>query len=398
MELIFFPLIILMIVGLAANSFQSSSLQTVPILPTPYCTGTIEPGECYPTNVNGCDLSVSGCNFTAKTSFPFLNQNSPFTALITGHFGQFINDVVNPALGTLTPQPFTYFESGSPPIFAICANVNGTAPSASGTATQKFTVQCSHTYQNSTHVAYASSLTFANSTAAFTGNYNCTNFQDFATWATTRYVYWGCSFLPANPSFGTALPISPGNNNETWGFLAAVNGTDGNNWQVQTNVGGAHLVDLAVSLLLVTSNSSNFADSPQLCVNAYFHSSSVSVTPDCRSWINAIGQTVSTNSNANGFAFLMGIGFIAGIVFLILGLGLGLNVQIFTTGFGLTPDSQGTKLMQSLGIGLVTWSFIYSEFGASWLPFLPFNLGTIGFVTLTIMYFAGLYWRLFSYD
>ena len=68
----------------------------------------------------------------------------------------------------------------------------------------------------------------------------------------------------------------------------------------------------------------------------------------------------------------------AALVFLLLGTGLGINLQVLIgTGGGVQPNMQGTRLFQALGTGLLIWSavttFIFG-FGAIF-SYIGFGLG-----------------------
>ena len=307
MDLIFFPLILLIFVGLVANAFQSSAIQTVPVLPTPTCSGVIEPGECYPTNVNGCDTAVSNCNFTSATQFSFLNENSPFTQLVSGNILGFIGSIF-----------ISTNAQGSNQLTELndCKALQGTGQSITS-------FNCVGGASGNGCIIFPDANNFINATSN-TGN-------------TSDWSVIGWAYNPNNCNFA-AVPTH----------------------YVTVTVYGYYVV------LNATYYTLKFTYSPSL---------SVSVP-------NAFGV----------------LGAIIGILLLFMGLGLSIAIQAVATGVSLGIDAQGARLAQAMGIGLFVWSFVYSEFGQSWLPNLPFNLGTIGFIILSVMFFLGLYWRIFSYN
>lgn len=333
MELIFFPLIILIMVGLVANEFQSSALQTTPVLPTPICTGTIEPGECYPTNVNGCDQSASvNCNFTANTKFSFLNQNSPYALLLSGNILGFFNCLVG--CSQVTPVSNLVDLNG-------CISTGGSGQFVTS--------------------LYCAGASFNNPNVTVYPPYNATS--------------------------------STGNNSNWFIQGLAINGNAGQNIYVYA------------AYLNVTSHNSTvffnkYCDAVGICYNSpsvkclYDNSMpwNASATQYCLFYV--IKNTAAPNFSSTFTVF----SFIGGIILLFLGLGLTVAFQVLSTGTTLGINAQATKMAQVFGLGLLSWGFVYSEFGASWLPFLPFNLNLIGFLLLTMMFFLGLYWRLFSFD
>lgn len=90
--------------------------------------------------------------------------------------------------------------------------------------------------------------------------------------------------------------------------------------------------------------------------------------------------------------------FILGLVLIVGGLGIGGTLGPV----GFSVDDQGAKLLQTVGIGLIVWSFLFSEF-STWFTsgLLPFGFdGAFGIVSIAVsgMFFFGLYWRTQSYD
>jgi hypothetical protein len=409
MELIFFPLIVLILIGLVSNSFSSSAIQTAPVLPTPVCTGNIEPGECYPTNLNGCDANVSAnCNFTSSTKFAFLNPNSPFTALFSGNILGFANAFTGASqAGNPTSQPFAFFPNativtdqqpnatGGNTFFVGCLNDNGTIWHDFLFNNEK--LACWHFFSNATQVPLAYSKLYDGQfpPAPHIANLNCTNFNTANTAFTYQFI--GCDNIK-NPA--TAATMVLAFNSTT--ILNAPN--SGNSSKTGVFLYGWAWLPNQNNVRPFTPSNSN---SMQVCANipSAGINYAVAFTPSCNAASTSIHQTICGSAGGSAAcsqstgvgSFLLTVGLIGGIVFLILGLGLQFQIGIFTNTFGMGSNDQGTKMMQALGIGLISWSFLLSEFGG-WLFSLPFNLGTIGFLTLTMMFFMGLYWRLFSLD
>lgn len=111
--------------------------------------------------------------------------------------------------------------------------------------------------------------------------------------------------------------------------------------------------------------------------------------------LNNVSTEVQSNNQPNRMANAFGfLGFIFGIVLLVLSLGVGGGVQAIASGFNVQVSDQGARLAQVLGIGLTTWIPMFSEFGG-WLTTsgLALGLGTILSLVLTIIYFYGLWWQ-----
>lgn len=105
----------------------------------------------------------------------------------------------------------------------------------------------------------------------------------------------------------------------------------------------------------------------------------------------------SSGTGLNVFTFL---GFVIGIILFIMsfGIGFGGGASVLGSGpsFQFSSNAQGTKLAQTLGIGLLIFTPIYSEF-SSWIFTLGFGIGTIVSTIIFVMFFFGLYWQLESY-
>ncbi len=119
------------------------------------------------------------------------------------------------------------------------------------------------------------------------------------------------------------------------------------------------------------ANNCNFEQTPIVQANGviYGYYTVLNATFDT---LNVIQQTNSPSATfINTFSVL---GVIIGIILFLLAMGIGFNAQALATGLGITVDSQGTRLAQILAIGLISFSFLFSEFG-SWIITSGFNLG-----------------------
>lgn len=80
---------------------------------------------------------------------------------------------------------------------------------------------------------------------------------------------------------------------------------------------------------------------------------------------------------------------IAGLIALMIAVGARITLPL---GGGLSFDPNTVKLAQSLGVGLIIFSFITGAFGI-WLNTLGLGLGTFLGIILTAIEAYGLYWR-----
>ena len=363
---IFIPILFLVGGTFLAGLLQTSSL----ITGAPYLGAT----TCSPNNDQIFDLTNSTCDaFHAPSlgcqvnpavscgfqSVQFFNPTAAPTCLIEVSLTCFVNSITG--LSQLAPQAFAYFNSPQTPIFGTCINVNGTAPFPVGApGTNNFILQCNQDFANSTAYKFSQSNIFSNSTAIFDSNYNCTNYVDFATLGTVNYAFYGCVFFPAHPAFGTAAPVSPANNNETFGFIFAVNGTAAANWQPRTGGGGCpgggcHAIDVQGQLLIVQDPGS--AQNARLCI---VQQNTAELSPDCHAWLSGV-NSVNAQTTSATFGISLAFGFLGALVIFIIGLGLTLNVGIFTNTFGVGSNSQGTRFFFTLGISLLIWIPVLAE-------------------------------------
>jgi hypothetical protein len=108
-------------------------------------------------------------------------------------------------------------------------------------------------------------------------------------------------------------------------------------------------------------------------------------------FLNSIGGDLTA---AIGGRLAVVLPAIAGIILLILGLGVTVQVQIVGSGglFGVGPE--GSRMFMAMGVGLIIWSWLTSftitSTGTVFDP-IPFGIGNILFSVLTIAYTIGLY-------
>src|SRR3990172_8620698 len=84
MYLIMLPVILMVGVGSLYNAMINSGFLTTGI--SGNATDILAPQY----TATGCNAATSYCEFTTSTTFPFLNDQSPFTKLISGDFLGFL--------------------------------------------------------------------------------------------------------------------------------------------------------------------------------------------------------------------------------------------------------------------------------------------------------------------
>jgi hypothetical protein len=120
---------------------------------------------------------------------------------------------------------------------------------------------------------------------------------------------------------------------------------------------------------------------------------------------NATYYTVKSYNSAN---FVVGgnpgaqsnlamfIGFAIGIILLILSLGIGFTIPVPTSQASIVSNPQGTRMVQVIGFGLVSWIPLFSEFSAWINPnVLGLGLDVVVLFGLTGLFFVGA-WDQFS--
>lgn len=86
--------------------------------------------------------------------------------------------------------------------------------------------------------------------------------------------------------------------------------------------------------------------------------------------------------------FLDLTGIIVGAILILLGLGIGITVL----GLGWSMGDQGSKLLQTVGIGILVWSFT-DLFAGTWLSVELGAIGTIVRTVLGLIFVLGVYWQ-----
>lgn len=364
--LIMVPILLLTGIGAIDTNLTASGFSTVNAV-TP-CTSL----QCPAFQAVGCQENASNCKFSTKTTYTFLNPNSPFTILLQGNL-----------IGFFT---YTFNTRESPQIiysaYSICIpQVKGVYANNTGTDIHFF--QC---------LGYSSQ----GGNASVTPQYPTVNVPLNATSNNGNNSQWnivGCA-RAANYTYPCTLGKGGieawiGTNSEMsfYGFYIA-NGTT----------------------ITATNTCHTFIANAQICgqlLPYLFHLNNLFQCPNT-SHVNGVNinettyyclipvanPTVGTAGNAslpNSFA---GLSFLFGVILFFLGFGLAITSAII----GFSINQAGTRMAQVFGFGILVFSFIDGEFGF-WATdnVLGFGVGTALMGGLAAMFFVGLYWLTESY-
>lgn len=103
------------------------------------------------------------------------------------------------------------------------------------------------------------------------------------------------------------------------------------------------------------------------------------------------------SSSGNGINIGTFFGFVSGIILFVMSFGIGFAAGAFSNSFQFSSNEAGTRLAQTLGLGLLIWSPMFSEFG-TWFNVFTLGLSTIVSLLITIVFFFGIYWQILSWN
>lgn len=381
----------LTIPGLLYNNLNASGLEVAQVL---VCN---QPGAyldtCQGQVPTGCQAQPAQCTLNGS-SFSLLNQASPFTQLFQGNIFGFFTGLSNPQQG---------IQGGRGPfdnLGQVFSTVNcQVTKGADGHQTNALIGHCTQTNPDNSNVTEGNAFEWPNWNNGQSGVsrnldfYNLGNatYPMTCSWETQinyttlangpGWTYFGCDV-----SFGSHVITNP-----IWSILVAM----------PVDIGGVATGTNHEYLYAQTENA-DFDTLPSQ--NNPFLSTKF------ENWFQTFKGVLISGSSFSSQYFLPGLngpvmGFIFGFVLLIIGLGLNfdLNGTFLGTGggFGAGVNQQGTRLAQILGIGLLVWSPLYSEFSA-WFTsgFLPNGIdGSLGIVGLVLdgMFFFGIIWTAMSW-
>ena len=382
MELIFFPIIFMIFIGVIFNNFNASGLQANGALNTTqftrtdtslsrhYCILGVDPNCSVQVNPmpTGCAANPQNCNASALTGIQFLNSNSPFTYLLDGNLVGFLSSIFN------NQEQANQYYSG----ITLCVPlINGVFKNVSNSnSTQNF--ECFGEVAT-LNAQTPTVLPVINASSTYGNN-----------------SIWDIKGCPNTNTVACQYPILK---NQTF-VLQSFYGIYIKNGTTITSSHGCTIYGSVQACSVLFPNL--FGNNPSFTCPTTSHLFNITNTI---TYCLLPSSNPATFSVSNSFSFFA---FFAGAILLFMGFGFNLAFSILTNGGSLGINEQGTKLAQVLGIGLTIWAFISSEFG--WIFITNFSLsgsliGTIisiglGFVyvVFSVMFFVGLYWRIFSLE
>jgi hypothetical protein len=437
MGLIFSSILILVLPGVMFNNFSASGLSPAFSL----SCGSYPDVTCQNGNVTGCQAVPGACTLQGST-ISFLNQQSPWTDVLTGDVSGFIS-----ALTTRGQLPrettFQVGAFGNQGIFPAACNAyyqgnmtadsyyvirNCTAVNVNGTALPK----------SQTPVIQAGP-NFPNQTAIHFYNLGVTNSTEWPETASAYLQSDACNLL-----FSFVLP----NQSETaemdgcqfyathsdvttyWYYTVSVNFTGG--WTSNTYGGtrtfaycGAHFglnqtqcpPPTGVPFIVQPEQWNVYDCGPQggHSGGASYHTdlgfggshfydplAFGPITPQCSAMLTSIDQYNAKNSGQSsswiGGSILLWVGSL--IIFVVAsGINFSFTGSIFATGggAGIGSNRQATKFAQVLGLGLIVYIPLFSEF-STWFTSGILPNGFDGFtgitsILITAMIFGGIFWQ-----
>jgi hypothetical protein len=392
-----FPIIISLVilcgVGALYNNATASGLTVTPILTCNQADGGAGTCQNSDSNPNGCSLDPSQCSLSG-TSISFLNINSPFTDLIDGNIlGLFSN--LNGANAATVHGPFDPTASG---VFYTEECSGSFTKGVDEWENFAFKV-CTQTDSGNGNVTESAAQTFLNWNPSLSGvsktnslyhmffagsngtNYGtCNSISQLNYTGTIGFAYYGCDVVVGTSAGDLASPSAP-------------------HWSVLIAIPNQYLYTLT------TTTYTHFAlyIQPQQWETLFcaFINQTPSSYPSwlvftqCQTFYTATAGVTTGGLSSFNFGFLTPlIGFLLGIVLFIIGLnltlGAGGSILGSGTNFMVGTGSQGARLAQSLGVALIVFSPLYSEF-SPWMTNLPNGLNVIVPLFITGFFFFGAY-------
>lgn len=364
---------------------------------------------CQTSGSVGCQANSAFCNLSGS-SISFLNGNSPFTALLNGQIFNLFNSYTGAGqqhgpFDLLGGGPYTRANCLFTP--GVVGNRHLTDWNLIGTCTQmnpdgsNVTSSQATVFTNYNTLAFGSTKTMKLISQANTSSGG--DIDHVYQWlaqvnytspgGTTGYTFYGLDFF--SPVGGGCCTNAQLATKAMWGFIVAVPFEAG-----VIPAGNTHQTVYVQNepfsgfeCIAANQNAANSGVSlytSQGCTQFLQNlkiGSSASCTPS--------GNTITCASSGGGSSFVFGfltpiMLFLAGIILFLIGLGIQFNWggTLLGTGtqFGTGTNPQGTKLAQVMGLGLVVWTFLFSQF-STWFTsgLLPLGLdGTFGIVSIFI--------------
>jgi hypothetical protein len=445
MGLIFTAILFLTIPGILFNNFNSSGLNpgfslTCPGYPDVTCTNSA---------ATGCQLDASSCTLQSN-SISFLNQASPFTAIITGNWLAFIYALTNSGSNPNPESPFQITGLGTSNLYpGQCTAIyqgNATADSYYVIRNETDgTGGCSAV--NSQGVPFTNPFQAPTLQPAPGSSYQVaipiwylglTNGSEFPKTASAYIQSDSCNNILqttsrvgslANELLGCQWYSTINHKTTYWYYAVNINFTS--NW-VNNSQGGSRTIgyclqnfglnqtqcpNITVPLTIQPESWDIYDCAFQIQFQGgttyhqdlgtggvHFYNPNVMnpITPQCAALLASIDSYSRSNSPlSTTLAFGSIWLWIGGIILFIIGSGINFSISgdVFGTGGGMGAgvNRQGTKLAQVLGLALIGFTPLWSEF-SSWFTsgILPNGFdGYTGITSILIaaMMFGGVFWQ-----
>lgn len=292
--------------------------------------------NCPAYQPTGCGASSTNCQFTNKTSFTLLNPNSPFTQLFGGDLAGFV-------------QSMSVASGNSGNNGAKSAGLN--ALSVCETPTAGINILFLH----------------------------CTS----SSWAIPgppiqQYPIVSCNNLNGRGTLGT-------------GFNASATAAPYSTPSI------SNLTEWIITGCIPAGNSNTNPTNNTATITMLGDYAGVNGSMTLTQYNAGVADMFGTSSSP-GMHWATFLGFVIGIILFVMSFGVGFNAGAISETIGFSSNSQGTKFAQAVGLGLMVWSPIYSEF-SGWFSntMLGWGVGTIIGTILTALYFMGVIWLAHSY-
>ena len=385
-----------------ANSLVNSGILPANLATTTatYNCTTLNYTNCSIPGETGCAANANNCQIGGATGVDSLfNPNSPFTPILEGNIYGLFSEITGGGLGSsVNHGPYDASGGG--------AYITGSCAGEFTTAGDKY-----------------DSLDIA----------SCTQTLDNANVSTPGNASTITNWNPTTSLVDYAQPIYNWTSGSTnlfvcfWQQSYNYSSSDGYNWygcdlQARAPVNGTSSVaiwSILVSIPTSTVYASDVPVSSYLHLNVYLQGEGWD-TEGCSDSISLpqsfgdFGSSACTNffqNVENQKGSFSDFGFFGPIVGLAVGIALflvGLNMTVSASGsvlgsgtsFLVGTGPQGARLAQSIGIGLIVWTPMFSEFGG-WLTSGLLGSTGLGILTLFLVtgaFFFGAFWQALSYS
>lgn len=358
-----FPIVLMIVIGVMYNGIS-----------TAMASNTSFQGCVNTNSTNSCGL---------PSTFTILNPSSPYTYAVSGDVAGFVSSLFSPY--HQTPITSNGFGATSCGTFGICTSENNPTGGLNFSQCQYGVIVASQNGFTCLAAQIPSALS-----QYFTLLPNCNNFDSSGNCISVPYYSLICTVPDITVQFNSAPCTIDGvatqvpNNPYSGDNLLTLSCADNN-----PAISGPYAATLACPLVVEGIGPQNVNVQTQSPFNGC---GPTNIAPCLSGTFTTIIKLISTQ--------LLGVlGLVAGIILVISSLGIG--VKLGASGVE-NSNPQGSKLTQSLGIGLILWSLATSEF-SGWISAIGggFGNGAAGGITsgviylvLSLVFFIGIYLNL----